>query len=257
MKIAFVDNNPTRLKKIGKLLNQYYNSQKQTIDVDLFDNASDLLDKLKNNNGYKLILINMTCGEAFILDSVIPKIRHYNPLLPIIFTNWINNESIECVFVNPQRFVINPFCKDEFFPMMNSISEQIMYSAIRNIYVKTTDKNIRMISINDIAYAEVVDHVITIHLYSGETVETLNSMKKFTEQLSVYPEFLIPHRSFIVNSIFISHISVKEICMKMSNIKIPVAKGKANIVKQKYQEFFAKYQVMPYVNELKIADIDF
>lgn len=261
MKIAFVDSNPERLNRFRNIINEYYKSQNHTAEVDLYENSSNLIEKLKDNTGYRLIFVDMTCGEPTGFDievnGIVPQIRRYNPFLPIIFTNWINDETIECIFVHPQHFMLNPIKKETVFPVMNSILQQILYSPARTVHIKTTDKNIRVISVSDIIYAEVLDHTITIHLYSGEKVEISGTMKKLAEQLSDYPEFIRPHRSFIVNSVFISNISVKEIGLKTDNIKIPVAKGKAETVRQKYQEFFAKYQVMPYSAELKMAEIDF
>lgn len=261
MKIAFIDSRPERREKFKNVIDEYYNLQNIKAEVDLYTDSHDLIEKIKNGAGYCILFIDVTCGELTAYDieanGIVPEIRRYNPFVPIIFTNWINNKTIECIFVHPQHFMLNPLNKESFFPMMNSISEQILYSPARTINVKTTDKNIHMVSVGEIVYAEVTDHTITIHLCSSETIEISETMKNLTEHLTNYPEFLKPHRSFIVNSIFISHISAKEICLKTSDKKIPVAKGKAESIKQEYKDFFAKYQVLPYSAKFKMAEIDF
>lgn len=235
MKVAYYDESLEYAENIRNLMQKYCTLRYDSAEIESFTDKSVFLEKVTLKY-YDLILLKAVYADAAETE-IAEKIRDFYPSAPIVFLNRINETVIESTFCRPVHFLMNPFQQDSFFQMMNEITKSVL-STNQRIGIKTVDGAFRMIPLSDIIYAEVSGHTITIHLNSGETHEITEPMKKFSQNLTVYPDFIMPHRSYIVNILYISHITSNSVHLKFCTDPVPIAKGKLNAVKEAYKSFY-------------------
>ena len=71
---------------------------------------------------------------------------------------------------------------------------------------------------------------------SGKIVECTASFSSVCEKLIKFPCFIKTHRSYIVNMQYIDTIENSQIILQ-TLMRVPIAQGKINEIKQKYLDF--------------------
>lgn len=234
MKIACFDDSES-LERIENLMKEYFALRNGSAEIDSFSDTADLLKSVSVKYYDLIFLKSIYSGTAGRETS--GKIRSIYPYANIVFLNKIDENTIESTFFRPEHCLMNIVQQESFFLMMSEISKSV--SGIQQrIGIKTIDGAFRMIPVSDIICGEVSGHTISIHLNSGETLKIIETMKKFSGNLTAYPGFIMPHRSYIVNIIYISHITADTVYLKYCNVTVPIAKGKLNAVKEAYKGFY-------------------
>ncbi len=238
MKTIYADNNVEMLKKTESFLCDYCRERNETLELDLCTTPYELLEKLQKNV-YDFIMLTVAYPEQKVSGlDISTEARKILPYIPTVFVEMKNNGNAELCFLYPERFELKPFSKSNFNSIMDDLYIRIFDYSLGSINVVTLDKHIEQIKISEIVYAESTRKIISIYLYSGKCIKINGPMKKFVEILSDFMEFMFPHQSFAVNSVFVSKITADKIYLKNSNIQIPIAKGKVHSVRDVYNKHF-------------------
>ena len=88
----------------------------------------------------------------------------------------------------------------------------------------------------DIIYAEALNRKVIIYLKNGEQITSTDVFSSICDTLTAHNEFLLPHRSFIVNMNYIKTINTTEICL-INNKSIPLAQRRVSEIKKQYLTF--------------------
>lgn len=238
MKVAYADNDIGMLEKVETYLREYCRQRNEDFTIDLFIDPYKLVKNMATEI-YDLFIVAVVFPEQKVSGLEISnKARRYAPYIPVIFIEPTENDNAEVCFILPQRFELMPFSKHNFDQIMDNIYTQIITSPLGTINVTDViKKNNEKINIHEIVYAESSGKNILLYMYSGKCIQTEGPIKNFAEKLSYFAEFLFPHKSFIVNSRFISKIQKKSIYLKTNSLQIPIARGKLQSVQESYIKY--------------------
>ena len=102
---------------------------------------------------------------------------------------------------------------------------------------------ITRIELEKLEYCEVIGRTLLFHMENGNVPESMGSLDELCSQLTQYPNFLRPHRSFLINMEYVQNISYRAITMD-NLAEIPIPHGKCSEIKNQYLEYvFNRKQV--------------
>ena len=98
--------------------------------------------------------------------------------------------------------------------------------------------------LKELVYCEVMGRTLTFHLNSGVVLESMGRLDDLCDQLVEYPNFLRPHRSFLINMEYIANIAARSITMQDGAV-VPLPHGKYSETKDRYLSYiFDRKQVV-------------
>ncbi|MDA3734084.1 LytTR family DNA-binding domain-containing protein [Niameybacter massiliensis] len=187
--------------------------------------------------------------DLFFLDVLIDKmtgveiadcLRKQGTEVPIVFLTSSKEHVFDALEVMPLHYLI----KEE---VQNQKIEEILLKArdiVKHFKVKKfhykVGRELRVISIEDIVYFEVMNRVISIQSLKGEEDRFYSTLDTIEKQLSK-GQFIRVHRSFLVNVSYIEKIESKEIVCR-NNIRIPVGASYTKSLKEEYTTYLLEHQ---------------
>ena len=108
---------------------------------------------------------------------------------------------------------------------------------------KTLLLGIAMIANTSFAAPQVVDKVAAV-VNNGVVLESMGRLDDLCDQLVEYPNFLRPHRYFLINMEYIANIAARSITMQDGAV-VPLPHGKYSETKDRYLSYiFDRKQVV-------------
>lgn len=236
MKIAFSAEDESLREQFRIIINSYFERHICNVDICLFKTPEEMLESVEYNM-YDLVFFKMSYyGKPGV--KYVYKLRAFNPDIAVVMLNFTRSGRVEGIFVNPVTCVADEFTPDAFAPVMDIVLSHLHTNPQSSLLINTTYNFARIIRINSIVFVESQAHKVLIHMVSGEILEICGPMKNFAERLEMYSEFLYPHRSYIVNAIYVLCITPETIYLRTSQDTIPVARGKFKSIKESYDHYF-------------------
>ena len=141
--------------------------------------------------------IHLADGSSFAIFEKV------NITCPVIFTTAYDEYALKAFEVNSIDYLLKPISYEDF---LRSTKKALNWFGIRTkedplfsdrvIFIKS-DYKLHRVLLDEILYIEGVKDYLCFHLKSGETINSLMSMRK-VEELLPHPEFLRCNRSFMV-----------------------------------------------------------
>lgn len=233
MKIAVCDDNHNELELIKSHLDMYLSDNRQVFTVKYFDSSVELASTLRFEK-----------FDIYILDIIMPvmdglalakEIRTFDKAAPIIFLTSSPEFAVDSYTVKAFNYLLKPVVKERLFATLDDIAETFHQEQADNIIIKNNN-GIHKIHTSDIIYAEALNRKVIIYLKNGEHITSTDVFSSICETLTAHSEFLLPHRSFIVNMNYIKTINATEIYL-INNASIPLAQRRVGEIKKKYLTF--------------------
>jgi len=207
LRIAICDDDLQELSRISNLLNQYQTEKQPAFQYDSFSNALDLLEAMKRNAYYILLLDVLMPGLNGI--EAAREIRSFDEEIKIIFLTSSKEFAVESYAVNAHYYMIKPGTAQKLFPIL----DRIFLEAQRGedaLQIKTASGFTR-IPFGRIEFLEVFSKKLRFHLADGTIKEINGTLSDFESGLLCREEFIKVHRSYIVNMESILSLSAKEL----------------------------------------------
>lgn len=209
-----------QIKKIKKLNFQ--------LKIDTFCESKDFLDKIENDGNYDIAIIEMEFPKIngiqlskFILN------RRERCL--IIFTSESKEKAYEAFEVKAYSYLLMPINKERFNRVMKEAFDIIEKENADYLILKTKI-GFRKISFDNIIAIEANKHYQIIHL-KNEDLIVRSTISSLMNNLSINPNFVQPHNSFIINLDFAREINGNNITL-INEISVPMSKNlKSKIIK--------------------------
>lgn len=197
------------------------------------------------NNGFEgLKAIQQHQPDLIFLDIQMPKINGFEMLElidnppQVIFTTAFEEYAIKAFDLHAADYLLKPFSKERFDKAMQKLQqprttavEEVVAAALQSyqpnnrIVVKDNGK-IKIISLGTVHYLEAADDYVKICTAEGSFLKK-KTMQYFEETL-LGREFIRIHRSYLVNTSFITRIDLLEkdshLLLLTSGAKLPVSK---------------------------------
>ncbi len=198
------------------------------------------------NNGFEgLKAIQQHQPDLIFLDVQMPKINGFEMLElidnppQVIFTTAFEEYAIKAFDMHAADYLLKPFSKERFDKAMQklqqprtSVVEEVVatalqsYQANNRIVVKDNGK-IKIIPLGTVQYLEAADDYVKICTAEGSFLK--KKTMQYFEQTLPSREFIRIHRSFLVNTSFITRIDIHEkdshLLLLTSGAKLPVSKA--------------------------------
>ncbi len=197
------------------------------------------------NNGFEgLKAIQQHQPDLIFLDVQMPKINGFEMLElidnppQVIFTTAFEEYAIKAFDLHAADYLLKPFSKERFDKAMQKLQqprttavEEVVatalqsYQAHNRIVVKDNGK-IKILPLSTVQYLEAADDYVKIFTVDGSFLKK-KTMQYFEHSLSGQ-EFIRIHRSYLVNTSFITRIDLLEkdshLLLLTSGAKLPVSK---------------------------------
>lgn len=236
IRIAICDDNQSDCDRVHGFVMEYLDEKNLQAQVRTFNHPDTLVTECEE---YR--------PQIYILDIVMPMItgiqaarelRWNQPTAQIIFATSEKSYALESFDVNPINYILKPIEKEKLFSTLDM--------AIAN--ADTDDKKSFSVKIkggfctlryDEVMYIDYRNHVVSYHLFSGETVSTTTLRIGFAEYLSENHsggEFVRCHESIAVNVSAIDKLTKTDIFLRNKE-QIPVSKSRYSEVADSYMDF--------------------
>lgn len=233
-KVAICDDDARVCKQITDILTEYAKKSDVNIEIDTFQNGSDLLFHFKHHQFHLIYLdIQMDIVNGIEVGK---KIRNdfSDDIVQIVYISAIKDYSMELFPIRPNHFLIKPLEKED---LINTIETAIRLSDYKE---KTFNYNIKgkeyKQKINEIIYFESNQHKIKM-ITKNEVVEFYGKLNEIYRQLKDY-SFAFCHNSYLVNIEHVNQYNKSNIRMCDGAI-IKISRGK----RQEFIEQVVNYDI--------------
>lgn len=243
IKIALCDDDLSVLKELGILLEHYQARQEQKIDYLSFCSPLELLAEVAKGLRLDILLLDVLMpGENGI--NAAREIRQYDNNVKIIFLTSSPEFAVQSYTVGAFFYQIKPICEEGFFALMDAVIAKCRAQRDHSLLLRCKTGIVR-IDLEQLAYCEVIRRTLFWHMENGTVWESIGSLEGLWSEVEQYGNFLHPHRSFVINMEYVTHISTKAITM-YGMAQIPIPHGRYTEIKNTYLEYaFQRKQVLP------------
>ena len=137
--------------------------------------------------------------------------------------------------VKASDYLLKPVQKKRFFAALDDILEQKEQLLEKSIVVKSTI-GVHKILLSRLMYVEAFNRRVVYYLPNGEQLECTERFSQVCDNLMKNPEFILPHRSFLVNMNFIRSIAGNDMTLA-NGMVIPLAQRRITEIKKHYLAF--------------------
>lgn len=229
MHFAVCDDDKYSLDAMADFLDQYRAQHCPAVTYELFSDPLALLTQLAYRH-FDLLLLDILMPQKGGLELA-HEIRNQNKQIPIIFLTSAPEFAVASYRVQAQDYLLKPVERSLFFA---SLDRQIAYLAQQQdtILVQTMHA-ILHIPVNDIVYIETVNRKLQLAQADGTTIETAATLHEIEQALAPYPQFVRPHRSYVVNLDYVVQLEKTRLHTTIGTV-IPIARGNTDSLKQQY-----------------------
>lgn len=221
MNIAICDNEPHICEEIKKTLQSIPSSV--VYQIYEFHSSEDILASQIN---FDMIFLDIDLNSSLNGLQVAEIIQDKNPYLILIFISAYPKYVSSSFYFNTFQFLIKPIepalLQKEFLRALDK------YKMISGKYIIKYYNEEMSVNISDIVYIEAQKRKLFIKLKNNKSYETYGKISE-QDQLVNTHNFLQPHRSFLVNPIYIESIN---------NPYILLTTQEQIIISRKYQKSF-------------------
>lgn len=215
--IAIIDDELIQREYLFTILNSWKSSNE--LNIKMFNNAEAFLFDYEENKDYDILLLDIEMEKLNGIELA-QKIRRDNEKVQIIFVTGFSDYISLGYDVSALHYLIKPVSTDKLHHVLNK-AINILSKKEQNIIIKVDGQNI-IIKLNDIIYIESLGHYININTIKKEEFVIKNGINKFMKELN--ENFVIPHRSYIVNLKYVKIITKNSIILD-NDKEIPISKN--------------------------------
>ena len=241
-RIAFCDDDQTVLDQLTALLEKYRAQRGADFQCTAFRSPLDLLAEIERGTRYDILFLDVLMPAENGITAA-KEIRQYDSNVQIIFLTSSAEFAVESYVVGAYFYQLKPIWEESFFRLTDSVLAECRKADERGLILRCKT-GITRIGLGRLLYCEVLGRTLVFHMADGRVLESPGSMDDLAKQLTPYPCFLRPHRSYLVNMEYIRNISAKAITLSDLS-QVPIPHGKSADIKNQYLEYaFSRKQVM-------------
>jgi len=233
MKIAICDDDRQELSHILSLLDSYQAQQHVTFTICPFHDSRKLADTLSETQ-YDLYLLDIIMPEITGMELA-KEIRSFDKAADIIFLTTSPEYAVESYTVKATNYLMKPIVPDRFYQSLDEIREKRDQEQGRSLVLKS-NIGVHKIPLNQLMYVEAQGRKVLYYLANGEEIVCTDRFSPVCDQLLQYPEFILAHRSFLVNMNYIRLISTSDMQLQNGTL-LPLAQRRVAEIRKHYLAF--------------------
>lgn len=242
LKIAFCDDEAEELRRLETLLQEYAQARGQELAITAYQSPLELMTDVERGRRFDILLLDVLMpGENGLAAA--RELRGYDTNVKIIFLTSSAEFAVESYAVDAWYYKLKPVSRADLFALLDSACAACRQEQSHSLVLRCKSGIVRL-ELERLVYCEVLGRTLIFHLEGGTVLESVGRLDELCSQLAPCPNFLRPHRSYLVNMDHISHIASRAITMQ-DGAEIPVPHGKFSELKSRYLTYiFERKQVL-------------
>lgn len=236
LRIAICDDQPMALSSISAYIEAYLSLHRLEAEIHAFNHPDQLMR-----------VIETELFQIYILDIVMPmvtglelgkEIRRRSRDAQIIYATTEPQFALQAYAASPLNYLVKPIDKEKLFDTLSFAIAKVDLTEEKTFAVKASD-SIRAIKFSEIMYCEYSNHVVSVHLSSGEVVSSRTIRERFTEYCRAIlsdRHFLQCHTAYIVNVRRVERFAKDSFTLYGGKI-IPIAAKQYPAVRDAYMDY--------------------
>lgn len=230
IKVAVCDDDELARQELSSYIKKYFKSRQLELYILEFSSGIDLL---KTNIRFDIIFLDIEMPQ---LNGIMTaeRLRNWDVRSKIIYISNYEQYKLSAYSVHAFDYICKPIDDKTIYRLLDEVIRYIEGAATEKKYMFKTEQGIISLKTDDIYYFEYMSRKVSIVSTKGIYVARY-SLKKITEKVST-EDFCSPHKSFIVNMLYVKQIKGFDILMENGDI-IPLAQKRAVIFKRSFNNY--------------------
>jgi len=203
MNIAICDDEQEQLSHLTELLAQWQAERQTMLRFSCFQSAAALLDAARRESFTLYLLDVMMPGTSGL--GAAREIRTWDETTEIVFLTTSTGFAYESYRVRAMDYLLKPTKADMLFPLLDRIALREQKPE-EGLTLKSGSMLIRVL-FSQLCYVEVTGKHLYFHMTDGAVHKIFGSLHEYETILLQRPEFMRPHRSYIVNMLQAAELS--------------------------------------------------
>lgn len=218
LNIAIIDDEAPFRKSITAAIDEWVKKSKISAVVNEYSSAESFLFAYEEKKDYDLLLLDIEMDGINGVEMA-KQIRHEDETVQIIFITGYPDYMCQGYDLSALHYLIKPVSNEKLFEVLDRALKNIKKGGNRVIF--TADGGEKVVALDAILYAESYSHNIHIVTTDG-AFDVRMTISSLAEVLG--SEFIITHRSYIVNLSHIVFLSKSDMTLD-SGKKIPISRN--------------------------------
>lgn len=228
---ALCDDDISFIQEMDTLLQPYIFNSKNTIHLDKYYKAEDLINSLAFGHKYNILLLDVEIADYNGIEVAKNITRYYETEPYIIFISNYPEYMQDSFSVHPYQYLQKPIEKTKLYTVLDEIAEKEKKRHVYITILQTENSEQVPIDIMEILFIETINaksHKLKFHFFNRAIV-VKGTISDWTAKLNDYP-FLICYKGILVNVYHIHFIKDNKIVLKNGE-KLPISRKYLNHIK--------------------------
>ena len=231
IKIAVCDDEPHQAEYNKMLVSRWASKNNISVNITMFESAENFKAVQRDNKAFDILLLDIEMGGQNGMELA-REIRKYDAKLSIIFITGYVDYMAEGYDVAALHYLVKPLKEDKFFEVLDKALINLLQIS-RTIILPKTGGDVK-IKADDIVYAEVISHTVTLYLADGKREEFQMRISDMEQLLG--DGFFRCHRSFIVSLKYVSRVTKTAMVLENGN-EIPLSRNLYDAASQAFIKY--------------------
>lgn len=235
LRVAVVDDEITQVRKIGRIVFEYFKRKQILASVECFESGEKFLEQ---SISYDIIFLDIQMEGIDGIETA-NNIRMNDKRATMIYVSNYSEKMALSFTVHPFSFIVKPVDSNKICSVLDDYMEYIDCNNRKEelLFVLNHGGSIK-IFVDTILYFEYIGNRIIRMITTETNYEIIENISSLTEQIGKYG-FISPHKSFIVNEAFIT--SFKDDILINGKYSIPIAKNKKKLIHEKIIDYMHQH----------------
>lgn len=204
------------------------------VEACAFSGGSDLLDALNSGRRFDIIVLDILMPLLSGIETA-AEIRRLDRAVKIIFLTSSAQFALESYDVKAYGYIVKSAPREKLFSLVREAVAETMERQDQYTLLKTKTGLVK-VYFHNVEYLEVMGKMLFIHQTDGETCEMYGTLQQMEDLFLSRPQFIKPHRSYIVNMDAVRRLRHNEI-ITVGGSRVPVSKAVYGEIKRQYIQY--------------------
>ncbi len=229
-KIAICDDIYDEVLKAEDALACYAEKNGLAYTLYKFSNPMEFINSLSENY-YNVALLDI-CMPGLSGIDLAKEMILLNANCNVIFLTTSLEYAVEAFKVNAVQYVVKPYTQEQFD---SALAKALKIDEEQSFIIKKSQGIINKIIVDNIVYVQSDKHYVEFVMNDDTVIRIRSTIDEVMEDLKDFPNFISPHKSYVINMNFVKNVLQKEVVVK--DLYIPLSKSRIAEFKDTYMKF--------------------